>query len=120
MKRFFIFAVLFVGLSSVANAQIRVAGSGGIGSVKRAWLGQNAPNPFGSSADVRLSVPSDAKSATLCVYDMTGKQLRQISVSDRGETVVSLSADGLSAGMYLYSLIVDGSLIDTRRMVVAE
>lgn len=51
---------------------------------------------------------------------MTGKQLRQISVSDRGETVVSLSADGLSAGMYLYSLIVDGSLIDTRRMVVAE
>ena len=96
------------------------SGNGGIGSVKRAWLGQNAPNPFGSSADVRLSVPSDAKSATLCVYDMTGKQLRQISVSDRGETVVSLSADGLSAGMYLYSLIVDGSLIDTRRMVVAE
>ena len=96
------------------------SGSGGIGGVKRAWLGQNAPNPFGSSADVRLSVPSDAKSATLCVYDMTGKQLRQIVVTDRGETSVSLSADGLSAGMYLYSLIVDGSLIDTKRMVVAE
>lgn len=51
---------------------------------------------------------------------MTGKQLRQLPVSGRGKTSVVLTGEGLASGMYLYSLIIDGKLIDTKRMVFAK
>lgn len=87
-----------------------------------AWaaIGQNAPNPFAVSTTIRLSVPASAQSAQLCIYDMGGKQLRQISIADRGEFSIAMTNEGLDSGMYLYSLIVDGSLIGTRRMIIAK
>lgn len=83
-------------------------------------LGQNSPNPFASTTEIGLTIPDDAHDATLCIYDMTGKQLRQLPVSGRGKTSVVLTGEGLASGMYLYSLIIDGKLIDTKRMVFAK
>ena len=51
---------------------------------------------------------------------MTGRQVRQVPIDARGATSVSVAAAGMPAGMYLYSLIVDDSLIDTKRMVVGQ
>ena len=98
------------------------SGSGGsVGSnAVAATLGQNSPNPFAATTAISLSIPTDAKSAQLCIYDMTGRQVRQLPIDARGATSVSVAAAGMPAGMYLYSLIVDGSLIDTKRMVVGQ
>lgn len=83
-------------------------------------LGQNTPNPFVSTTEIGLTIPDGAHDATLCIYDMTGKQLRQLPVAERGKTSVVLTGEGLASGMYLYSLIIDGKLIDTKRMVFAK
>ena len=97
------------------------SGSGGsVGNAVAATLGQNSPNPFAATTAISLSIPTDAKSAQLCIYDMTGRQVRQLPIDARGTTSVSVAAAGMPAGMYLYSLIVDGSLIDTKRMVVGQ
>ena len=97
------------------------SGSGGsMGKAIAATLGQNSPNPFAATTAIRLSIPTDAKSAQLCIYDMTGRQVRQLPIDARGATSVSVAAAGMPAGMYLYSLIVDDSLIDTKRMVVGQ
>ena len=97
------------------------SGSGGsVGNAVAATLGQNSPNPFAATTAISLSIPTDAKSAQLCIYDMTGRQVRQFPIDARGATSVSVAAAGMPAGMYLYSLIVDDSLIDTKRMVVGQ
>ena len=98
------------------------SGSGGsVGSnAVAATLGQNSPNPFAATTAISLSIPTDAKSAQLCIYDMTGRQVRQLPIDARGATSVSVAAAGMPAGMYLYSLIVDDTLIDTKRMVVGQ
>ena len=97
------------------------SGSGGsVGNAVAATLGQNSPNPFAATTAIGLSIPTDAKSAQLCIYDMTGRQVRQFPIDARGATSVSVAAAGMPAGMYLYSLIVDDSLIDTKRMVVGQ
>lgn len=97
------------------------SGSGGsVGNAVAATLGQNSPNPFAATTAISLSIPTDAKSAQLCIYDMTGRQVRQLPIDARGATSVSVAAAGMPAGMYLYSLIVDDSLIDTKRMVVGQ
>ena len=46
--------------------------------------------------------------------------LMQISISQRGEGSHLISGHHFSAGMYLYALIVDGTVVDTKRMILTK
>ena len=90
------------------------------GSVEVLALGQNKPNPFGSSTELEVSVPESVQSAFVYVYDLQGKKVQQVDITARGKQTVELNAIGLSDGMYLYSLIADGKVVETRRMIVEK
>lgn len=83
-------------------------------------LYQNSPNPFKQSTTIKLELPQTIGSALVCVYDLTGRQLKCFTVTERGNTSVQITASELSAGMYHYALIADGNLIDTKTMVLTE
>ena len=83
-------------------------------------LGQNKPNPFSTTTSVEVSVPSDVQSAFIYVYDLTGKKVQQVDITARGKQTVQLNAASLEEGMYLYSLIADGKVVQTRRMIVEK
>lgn len=85
-----------------------------------AVLYQNSPNPFSTSSIVKLIIPNSAKTALMYIYDMTGKQIDKLTISERGNVSLTLNNDKLNSGMYLYSLIVDGKIIDTKRMIVSD
>lgn len=51
------------------------------------------------------------------IFDMNGKKIKSIAVQG-AEGSVSVSASEMAAGLYLYSLIIDGREIATKRMVV--
>ena len=90
------------------------------GSVEVLALGQNKPNPFGTSTEIEVSVPQSVQSAFVYVYDLQGKKVQQVDITARGKQTVELNAIGLSDGMYLYSLIADGKVVETRRMIVEK
>ena len=79
---------------------------------------QNNPNPFDAETEIKMTLPDNVGYATIMIYNLEGKQLKTIQVSDRGDVHVMISANELSAGMYLYSLIADGKVVDTKRMVL--
>ncbi len=83
-------------------------------------LGQNSPNPFSENTSIEVNIPESVRTAALFIYDMSGKQVDKISIADRGKSSVSVSATGLHEGMYLYSLIADGKVIDTRKMILTK
>ena len=83
-----------------------------------AVLQQNKPNPFTGTTTISMNIPASAKTAQLCIYDLTGKQLKEINIAERGNTSLSFSAETMSAGMYIYSLIIDTKIIGTKRMVI--
>ncbi len=83
-------------------------------------MDQNKPNPFGGSTVITLSVPKKAKQAAIYIYDLSGKQVESVPVEERGKTNITFYASNLSAGMYIYSLVVDGQVKVTRRMMVTE
>jgi len=62
-----------------------------------------------------------SKIAMICIYDLTGSQIVRFDLRDRG-VISSLTVRGnqLKAGMYIYSLIVDGREIDTKRMILTD
>jgi hypothetical protein len=85
-----------------------------------ATLYQNTPNPFSQDTRIGFYIPETANTASLNIYDMQGKQLMQYKIAQRGESSHVISGHHFSAGMYLYALIVDGTVIDTKRMILTK
>ncbi|XZF15091.1 T9SS type A sorting domain-containing protein [Chitinophagaceae bacterium MMS25-I14] len=85
-----------------------------------ASMDQNVPNPFSHETVVKFNLPAQVNSAYMAVYDLSGKQLKTISITQRGASSVTITADDLSAGIYIYAIIADGKSISSKRMVVAD
>ncbi len=83
-------------------------------------LYQNTPNPFSQSTTIEYSVAENIQKAMICIYDMNGTQLKCIALSLTGYGNITINGSELKAGMYMYSLIADGQLIDTKRMVLTD
>lgn len=85
-----------------------------------AVLYQNSPNPFYTETTIRFYIPIYAGKASLLVFDMQGTLKKQMPINTKGNGSITISASELSAGMYLYSLIVDGKEIGSMRMILTE
>ena len=85
-----------------------------------AKLYQNTPNPWDSQTVIRYRLPQDVAKADIYIYDMEGKQLKCIPAQGRGESQVTLTANDLKAGMYLYALVADGALVDSKKMILTK
>ena len=83
-------------------------------------LYQNAPNPWSSETVIRYRLPQSVANACIYIYDMQGTQLKSIPAQGRGETQVTLTAHDLNAGMYIYALVADGALIDSKQMIITK
>ena len=83
-------------------------------------LDQNAPNPFNTSTTIGFYLPATITNASIYVYDMNGVQLKTFPIAERGKGNVTIQGSEFSAGMYLYAMIVDGKVIDTKRMILTK
>jgi len=86
----------------------------------QATLFQNTPNPFDSESEIKMTLPDNVGMVSVMIYNLEGKQMKNIPVANRGDVTVKISGRELSAGMYLYSLIADGKIVDTKRMVLTK
>jgi len=84
-----------------------------------ASLEQNIPNPLSNTTSIRYSIPAGAKNAQLMITDNSGKTVKQTTLQ-AGKGVVNIDASAFSSGTYTYSLLVDGKLIESKKMVVAH
>ncbi len=83
-------------------------------------LYQNNPNPFSTQTSVRFEIPSTTQAAQLHICNMTGTLLKTISINQRGAGQATINANEFVAGMYLYSLVCDGKIVDTKQMMLTE
>ena len=104
------------------NVRARNGSETGVGSsaLDVPVLEQNDPNPFTQTTVVRYTLPESVKSAFLYIYDLNGTQIDQKTLQDRGKSSVTLEAGNLAPGMYLYALVTDGKVIDTKRMIITK
>ena len=84
-----------------------------------ASLSQNTPNPFTEKTTIRFTLPDEAQNASICIFDMSGKMLRQIPVSPSMHSI-TIKGYELQAGMYIYSLLISGKEILTKRMILSK
>lgn len=81
-------------------------------------LGQNEPNPWQVATTIPVCLPETVRHANLYLYDLCGKQIKDIPLTKRGTFNIDLNAQGMDAGMYIYSLIADNKVVATKRMIL--
>lgn len=82
-------------------------------------LKQNLPNPFSESTIIYYSVPATEKNASIALFDLNGRMITQYG-NLAGKNQLTIRANELQPGIYLYSLISGGQEILTKRMVVTK
>jgi hypothetical protein len=109
-----------VDLLSSALVSTRSATANDINrEASRAVLYQNAPNPFTERTEIKFELPVNSKNVFIYVFNMQGSLVKQISISNMQRSII-INGSELTAGMYLYSLIVDGKEVDTKRMILTK
>lgn len=87
--------------------------------IEKNKLYQNSPNPFQNQTVIHFKLSEEARDASICIFDMQGKMLKKLPVTNGEESVIVDSSE-FGNGLYLYSLIVNGQEVDTKKMVISK
>jgi hypothetical protein len=96
----------FNGATSIQN---------GMGS----YLFQNEPNPTSDNTVIRYYVHNFTVKASIVVATLDGKPVMDIPVT-KGQGNISVNTKNLGQGTYLYTLMIDGRIVDSKAMVIAK
>jgi hypothetical protein len=87
-------------------------------------LYQNYPNPFNPTTKIKFTLPSNVKhemsNVTLKVYDVLGNEVATLVNEEKsaGEYEVEFSANGLTSGIYFYSLETNSLKVVKKMMLL--
>ena len=83
-------------------------------------LEQNNPNPFSQQTQIAYYIPENCNNTSLHIYDLNAVELKAIDIYQKGKGNITIEANSLKAGMYLYNLICDGKEIATKKMILTS
>ena len=84
-------------------------------------LHQNYPNPFNPSTKISYSLKKSSI-IELKLFDINGRMMKIIEsgLKPAGSYEINFSAEGLSSGVYFFSLYSEGILMDTKKAVMIK
>ncbi|MBK9227379.1 MAG: T9SS type A sorting domain-containing protein [Ignavibacteria bacterium] len=84
-------------------------------------LHQNYPNPFNPSTTIKFSLKKSAEIKIL-LSNILGEQVRVLTdkFTTAGDHEVTLNSADLSTGVYFCSLIANGSVAQTRKLLLIK
>ena len=101
-----------------ALATITANKNGNVSNViTTASLEQNKPNPFDKNTTIRYSIPQGSK-GQINICDQTGRILKTLNANESGQS--ELSGYDLTAGVYTYTLIINGKVALSKQMVITK
>ncbi len=83
-------------------------------------LHQNTPNPFKQETIIEYYLAENVKNALISVYNINGMQIKNIPLHSTGYSSVTFTSNELRAGVYIYTLIADGQVIEIKRMIITD
>ena len=55
--------------------------------------------------------------AEMVFYDEFGRELQKVAITQKGYGEIDASTINLAAGIYTYSIVVEGKVADTKKML---
>jgi len=77
------------------------------------------PCPTATQSLVRFNRPSNSREAFIKLFDLMGREIGRYELeTQNGELIVNVRS--LSEGIYFYSLVSDGQVLSTKRLIVSR
>lgn len=89
----------------------------------KGYIKQNVPNPVISNSKtiIEYGIEKANGPCYLLITDLTGRQVNKIQLNASLKlSQIELNNNQLNAGLYLYSLIIAGEIIDTKKMIISK
>jgi len=80
-------------------------------------LNVNSPNPFRDNTTINYVIPETANFAQIIFYNSLGQAIKIVDINDKGAGRLNVYGEDLRSGMYSYSLIIDGNVCETHKMI---
>lgn len=80
-------------------------------------LENNVPNPFAEQTAISYYLPDNVQKAQMLFYNSQGRLIQSVDLKEKGKGMINVFASDLSNGVYTYTLVVDGKIIETKKMV---
>lgn len=87
---------------------------------EQTMLFQNTPNPFNQSTSINYFIASNAKKAVLIIISDKGEKMKEFDLTNSNRSSVEINPGDLAAGVYVYTLIVDEKVIDSKKMILTQ
>jgi len=86
-------------------------------------LHPNIPNPLNHSTLIKYELSRASDKASILIQDTHGSVLQEIMLPNHlknGTVEFNATNAGLSPGTYIYSLVVNGEVVDSKKMIFVE
>jgi hypothetical protein len=88
-----------------------------LSNVNAVVLNDAVPNPFAEQTTIGYNIPQNFNSAQILFYDNGGQLIKSVDIKAAGKGQLNVFANDLSNGTYSYTLIIDGKMIATKRII---
>ncbi|MEN0051485.1 MAG: tail fiber domain-containing protein, partial [Bacteroidota bacterium] len=82
------------------------------------YLKQNQPNPFSKATLIEYAVPEEVNESKIVFTDLNGSVIKIVAVNGIGQ--LEITTPNFSTGTYTYSLVIDGKVVTTNKMVLVK
>jgi trimeric autotransporter adhesin len=86
----------------------------------KAYLEQSTPNPTQGTVLIHYYVPQNSRTANLVFTDIKGAILKSLTISTKGAGQLTINTVAWAAGTYTYTLYINGTQTDSKKLVVAR
>jgi hypothetical protein len=77
-------------------------------------------NPSNTATKINYHLPVGKPGASIVFYDTYGNKIKTVELSQTGNGTLNVTPDNLTSGIYSYSLVVNGNVVDTKRMILQK
>ena len=84
-------------------------------------LSQNYPNPFNPSTTISYNLAKSGN-VRIKVFNISGKEIEELvnKKLEAGIHKITFNASKYSSGIYFYSMIIDGNVVNTKKMMYVK
>jgi hypothetical protein len=84
-------------------------------------LHQNEPNPTNTDTKIKFFTPENVAKANIFIFDMNGRMVKQYDFANvSGNQEITILSNTFDAGMYFYTLLINGKEVDTKKMFITK
>ncbi|MFT4526314.1 MAG: hypothetical protein ACI85F_002486, partial [Bacteroidia bacterium] len=99
------------------SAEARMVESEAVNDFGKFIVFKTDPNPFSEYITIAVNIPSKFVVAKVMLHDQSGNNINEFRIDQEGRGKVTFYGTGVASGVYFCSLVVDGEIIQTNKLL---